>query len=124
MDEELYKENILEHYRNPRNKGATLDFDLKGEAHNASCGDDIYFYIKFDSNDKIEKASFEGSGCAISQAVASMLTDEIVGKTKDELKTLSPGEIYNMLGIKISPARVNCALLAYEAISHSLKNRK
>ncbi len=118
MNEELYKENILDHYRNPRNKTALLDFDLKGDGHNASCGDKVTFFVKFDDH-KVVQASFEGDGCAISQASTSMLTERIKGISRNELKLLSPGDIYDMLGIKISPGRTKCALLPYEALSNS-----
>jgi len=124
MDEEIYKENILDHNRNPHNKKALEDFDLKGEGKNVSCGDSIVLFIKFDEDGKIKDVGFEGDGCAISQAATSMLTDKIKGKTQDEIKLLSPGDIYDMLGIKISPGRTKCALLPYEALNESFKKEK
>jgi len=124
MDDELYKENILDHYRNPRNKDVLSEFDLKGEGVNASCGDKVTFFVKFDGNGNVVRASFEGDGCAISQASTSMLTEKIKGMSKDEVKLLSPGDIYDMLGIKISPGRTKCALLPYEALSNGLQTVK
>lgn len=122
MDEEIYKENILDHYRNPRNKGEISSADIKGEGRNVNCGDSVVFFVKFGDNDEVRDASFEGDGCAISQAATSMLTEKIKGMSKDELKLLSPGDIYDMLGIKISPGRTKCALLPYEALNKGLKN--
>ena len=122
MDEEIYKENILDHYRNPRNIGEIKGANIKGEGRNVSCGDKVVFFVKFGSDSKVIEASFEGDGCAISQASTSMLTEKIKGMSKDELKLLSPGDMYNMLGIKISPGRIKCALLPYEALNEGLKN--
>ncbi len=119
--DELYKENILDHYRNPHNKRAISDFTFKGEGHNASCGDNITLFMKIE-DDKVVDVSFDGEGCAISQASTSMLTDKIKGMNKDELKLLSPGDVYNMLGIKISQGRTKCALLPFEALNDGLKN--
>lgn len=124
MDDELYKENILDHYRNPRNKEILLDFDLKGYGLNASCGDKITLFVKFGDNGKVTHASFEGDGCAISQASTSMLTEKIKGMSKEDVRLLSPGDIYDMLGIKISPGRTKCALLPYEALNNGLQNIK
>ncbi len=120
MDEELYRQNILELYRHPRNKSEMVDADLIGKGINASCGDRIVFYIKLDG-DKISDASFIGDGCAISMASASMLTDKIKGLATNELRSIAPGDIYNMLGVKINPWRTNCALLGYEAMNKAVK---
>ncbi len=122
MDEEIYKENILDHNRNPHNKKELVDFDLKGEGKNVSCGDAVTLFIKFDKKNKVGEVGFIGEGCAISQASTSMLSDKIKGMSLDELKLLSPGDIYDMLGIKISPGRTKCALLPYEALSNAIKS--
>ncbi len=123
MMEEIYKENILDHYKNPRNKGRLRDFDFEGSARNTSCGDTATVFVSL-KDDVVSKASFEGDGCAISQAGASMLTEKIKGMKTENLKLLSPGDIYNMLGVKINPGRVGCALLAYQALEEALKNAK
>jgi nitrogen fixation NifU-like protein len=122
--DELYKQNIIEHYKNPANKGILSDFDIKLQAKNVNCGDDVVIYIKLGENKEIEDISFDGYGCAISTASSSMLLEKIKGKTIEELKTISPGDIYNMLGIKISPNRVNCALLSYKAINDGIDLNK
>lgn len=120
MNDEIYKENILDHNRNPHNKKVLEDFDLKGDGKNVSCGDEITIFIKFCEDGKVSGVGFVGDGCAVSQAATSMLTDKIKEMNKDELKLLSPGDIYNMLGIKISHSRTKCALLSYEALNDAL----
>jgi len=120
--EELYKQNILDHYKNPRNKRSIIDA-FHGSGVNASCGDKIDFYVKLE-NDKAADVSFTGEGCAVSQAAASMLTEKAKGQTLSELLSLSPGDIYTLLGVKISPGRANCALLAYRAFSKALAGAK
>ncbi len=123
MQQELYKENILELYRHPHNKREIEDATHKGEGVNPSCGDKITFYLKL-KDDRVEDVSFWGDGCAISMATVSMLTDKIKGLTINDLRAIAPGDIYNMLGVKISPGRVNCALLGYEAMNHALFGSK
>ena len=120
--DEIYKENILDHYRNPHNKKVAEVFDMKGESKNVSCGDRIELFVKFDESGKVSEVGFNGDGCAISQAATSMLTDKMIEMSKEELKLISPGDIYDMLGIKISPSRTKCALLPYEALNNMLKN--
>ena len=119
-NEELYSDNILELYRNPLNKREIAGSVLVGKGANPSCGDAIVFYIALDG-EKISDASFTGEGCAISQAAGSMLTEKIKGIMLNKIRMLTPGDIYTMLGIHISPARVNCALLAYEAMNRAIK---
>lgn len=121
-DEELYRQNIMEHYYNPKNKRIILSATSEGKGKNASCGDLITFYLKIES-DKVEDAAFVGIGCAISQAAASMLSDKIIGMKTGDVRAVTPGDIYNMLGVKISPGRINCALLGYEALQQALKNK-
>lgn len=120
IEEEIYKQNILDHYKNPRNKGRLDSFDVKGSARNTSCGDTTDIFLKL-KDGIVSEVSFEGDGCAISVAGASMLTDKIKGMKAEELKLLSPGDMYNMLGIKVSPGRSGCALLAYQALESALK---
>lgn len=120
MNEGMYQENILEHNRHPHNKKKLEVFDIEEDAQNPSCGDSLTLFLKLEDN-AVADVGFRGDGCAISQAAASMLTDRIKGLSVAELKLLSPGDIYTMLGITISPGRVNCALLAYQALSQGLK---
>lgn len=120
MDQELYKENILDHYKHPRNKWEMANFTMKGEGLNANCGDELKLFLKIEDG-KVSDISFTGQGCAISQAAASMLTEKANGLPLDKVKTLTPGDIYTMLGVKISPGRTECALLAYEALNNAIK---
>lgn len=124
--DELYKEHILDHYRNPRNKGALKRFDIRQEGVNPSCGDALVFYVLFDTDRRVKEAAFEGSGCAISQAGASLLTEKIKGMTRGELEKMTPKEIYELFGVSIVPAREPCALLAHHALKEGLahKNHK
>jgi nitrogen fixation NifU-like protein len=114
--EDLYRENILDHYQNPRNYGTLDDPDISYEDDNPLCGDVIRIDIKLDDQDRISQVAFSGEGCAISQASASMLTEEIVGKTLDELKQISKDDILDMLGIQLGPVRIKCALLSLKVL--------
>lgn len=132
MDEELYKENLLDHNKHPHNKRVIAGLPaasstaqagalFEAEARNASCGDRGVLFVSFDTEGRVSDSAFQGEGCAVSQAGLSMLTDKLRGMTKGELKLLSPGDIYTMLGVTISPSRVKCALLGYEALQKLLK---
>lgn len=116
--DDLYRENILDHYRYPRNKGSIDSPDLHYHDVNPFCGDEITIEVKLDG-DLIAKAAFDGKGCAISQASASMLTEEIVGMTLDEVKALDKDFIVDMLGIPIGPVRMKCALLPLKVLKAS-----
>lgn len=124
MHEDIYQENILDHYKNPRNKRKIAGVHNEAVARNASCGDRGELYICFDDIGTVADAAFQGEGCAISQATLSMLTEKLRGKTLRELKLLSPGDIYTMLGVPMSPGRVNCALLGYAALEKILKMKQ
>lgn len=112
---DIYTENILDHYKHPLHKGHLTRSTHRASEHNVSCGDKLEFelYVK---NGKIQDIAFDGSGCAISQAAASMLTDKIIGKALVEIKKISNEDIYKMLGVPIGPGRVKCALLAISAL--------
>jgi nitrogen fixation NifU-like protein len=114
--EDLYRENILDHYQNPRNYGALDDPDISYEDDNPLCGDVIRIDIKLDEQDRISEVGFSGEGCAISQASASMLTEEILGKTLDEVKQISKDDVLEMLGIQLGPVRLKCALLSLKVL--------
>lgn len=116
----MYRQNIMEHYHNPKNKRIILEPSAEGKGKNASCGDLISFYLKMDG-DTVADAAFVGVGCAISQAASSMLSDKIIGMKINDVRALAPGDVYNMLGVKISSGRVSCALLGYEAMGQALK---
>jgi nitrogen fixation NifU-like protein len=124
MNEEIYKQHILDHYREPHNKGRLENYTHMQEGKNASCGDTLTLYLDVNENEVVQGVSFEGSGCAISQAAASMLTDRIKGKKIEELRLLTPGDVYTMLGITISPGRTKCALLAYATLVEAIKHQQ
>jgi nitrogen fixation NifU-like protein len=115
MIDDLYREYILEHYRSPRNKGDIATPDRFAAYSNPLCGDRLQMSVRLDG-DRIADVRFNGSGCAISQASASMLTDIMMGKTLDELKAITKDDIIDMLGVEISPARMKCALLSWEVL--------
>mgnify|MGYP003573135758 CR=1 FL=1 len=122
--DDLYRDEILEHYREPHNFG-TLDApDASHEGHNPLCGDRITIMLTVDEAGVVSEVAFSGRGCAISQASASMLTDEIKGRPLAEVKELKNQDILDLLGIEISPARLKCALLSIDTLHHALDSRE
>lgn len=114
--EELYRENILEHYKHPQNYGTLDDFDIEFEDTNPLCGDELKVQIKLDGEGRIDDLRFSGQGCAISQAAASMLSDEVKGLTVEELLKLDKSVVIDLLGIDISATRMKCALLTLKVM--------
>ena len=113
--QDLAMENILDHYENPRNKGRLEHPDISHEEDNPVCGDRIRIDLKVVEG-RITDVRFDGRGCSISQASASMLTDEIKGKTLDEVRRLDRQALLNLLGIPIGPVRMRCALLSLKVL--------
>jgi nitrogen fixation NifU-like protein len=111
----LYREAILDHYKHPRRKGHLENPDIQHHDHNPFCGDEITIQLKV-ADDVVVDAAFDGRGCAISQATASMLMEEIVGKSVEELKQLDKAYILELLGIEIGPVRLKCALLSLKVL--------
>jgi nitrogen fixation NifU-like protein len=114
--DDFYRENILEHYREPRNKGTLDQATHSHEENNPLCGDVIRIDLHVNENDIIDKVAFSGKGCAISQASASMLTEMIEGKTLEEAKQIGKDDILEALGIDIGPVRMKCALLSLKVL--------
>ncbi len=112
--DDLYKEIILEHYRNPENRGE-IDGGIEANEANVLCGDKLKIMVKFDG-DKIVEAKFTGGGCAISMAAADMLLSKIIGMTLKEVKEMKEEEIEKMLGVKLTPVRKKCAYLGLEVL--------
>jgi nitrogen fixation NifU-like protein len=106
---------IIEHYKNPQNFGHLENPDIVHEEGNPSCGDQIRIELKIDDN-TITDVRFSGKGCAISQAAASILTEEIKGKTLDEVKQFDKQKMLDLLGIEVSAMRLKCALLALKVV--------
>ncbi|MBI2617256.1 SUF system NifU family Fe-S cluster assembly protein [Candidatus Gottesmanbacteria bacterium] len=119
----LYRDNILDHYKNPRNFGILSDPSVISEEENPSCGDRIKIQIRIKElpgKKMIEDIRFSGEGCAISIASASLLTDFVKGKTKEEVLTLKTEDILKLLGTVLTPARIKCATLPLEVVHKTL----
>ena len=114
--DELYREQILEHYKRPHNFGRLEDPDLEYEDNNPFCGDEQRVTIKLDGEGRVAEVAFEGQGCAISTAATSLLTDELAGKTREELLALPKEEVLDLLGIEISATRMKCAMLGLKVV--------
>src|SRR5215213_3487075 len=112
----LYREQILEHYKHPHNFGELDEADLEFEDTNPLCGDELRVQLKVDDERKITDIAFSGQGCAISQASASMVSDEVVGMSVDELLKLDKQFVLELLGIDISATRMKCALLSLKVL--------
>lgn len=110
--EDLYREIILDHYKNPRQKGEIEDSHYHFEDENPLCGDHIEIFLKTDENEIIQDAKFSGYGCAISMASADLLLESLIGKHICDVKKLSSQDILDLLGIELSPVRLKCALLS------------
>jgi nitrogen fixation NifU-like protein len=121
--DDLYRDEILEHYRRPHNFGTLPAPDATYEGSNPLCGDRLTMMLGIGDSGTVEEVAFTGRGCAISQASASMLTDGIKGKRLDELARLGAQDVLDDLGIEISPARLKCALLSLETLQGALADR-
>jgi nitrogen fixation NifU-like protein len=114
--EELYREQILEHYKRPHNFGRLAEPDLEFEDSNPFCGDEQHVTIRLSEEGRVEEVAFDGKGCAISTAATSLLTDELEGKTREELLRLPKEYVLDLLGIEISATRMKCALLGLKVV--------
>ena len=117
--DDMYRDYILDHYKNPRNFG-----ELEGATHtyhdsNPLCGDEMTMQLKIDDG-HVDDVHFTGKGCAISQASASLLTDEVKGKPVADAAAFGATDLLDLLGIDISPARLKCAMLSFDALQHLL----
>jgi nitrogen fixation protein NifU and related proteins len=114
--DELYREQILEHYKRPHNFGSIDGADLEFEDNNPLCGDELRVQLVLDDERRIAEVAFAGHGCAISQAAASLVSDEIKGMPVDELLKLDRSFVLELLGIDISATRMKCALLSLKVL--------
>ena len=120
MSEDIYREIILDHYRNPRNKGRISDADVSFHDSNPLCGDEIDIHLKVKDN-IVKDIKFEGRGCAISQASASMLTEMVMNKPLTSVKELGKDDILENIGlVNLGPARIKCALLSLKVLKMSM----
>jgi nitrogen fixation protein NifU and related proteins len=114
--DDLYREQILEHYKRPHNFGRLDDAELEFEDNNPFCGDEQHVFISLDDDGRVAAVTFEGKGCAISTAATSMLTDELRGMSREELLRLPKEFVLDLLGIDISATRMKCALLGLKIV--------
>ncbi len=124
MSYAMYQENILDHYKNPRNFGEMKEPDIAARDNNPLCGDELALYLKLGSDGRVEDVKFQGRGCAISQASASMLTLMLKGKTLEEARAIDQDRILKALGIPISPVRIKCALLSLHVLKSGLEKHQ
>lgn len=116
-----YKEIIIDHYKNPRNFGQLDKADISLDEANASCGDMIRIQVKLEGK-KITEMKWQGVGCAISTAAASMLSEKIVGMNREDLERFGETGVVEMLGGEINPGRIKCATLAYRGLVKIFEN--
>ena len=117
----IYQDLIMDHYRNPRNYGRLAKATHQSTARNPTCGDSLQMDIRV-KNAMISDVKFSGSGCAISQASASLLTEYIKKKSVVQARALTPKDILDLLGVTLSPARLKCGLLSLETLGKALKD--
>ena len=122
-EQEIYKENIMHHYKHPHHGGILAKYTVKHRELNPLCGDDITLYLLVE-NGKVKNISFQGQGCAISQAAMSLLTDKAVGMSLSEVKELTDKDIFELLGIPISHTRTKCALLSLKVIQKGVEHAR
>ena len=120
MIDDLYREVILEHYKNPIHKGNLESHNHDFEDENPLCGDFIHVDLQVDESGLIQEAAFSGHGCAISQASADILLDAIIGKNVEEVKKMETQDVLDLLGIDLGPVRLKCALLPFKVIKAAL----
>lgn len=123
--DQLYREVILDHYKNPRGHGEMEDADAQAEGQNPLCGDEVSIYVAFaEDGDTIEEVKFSGRGCAISQAATSMLTEMVKGRSASEVASLPRDELLEEIGIPLTPVRLKCALLGLGTLKVALHKAK
>jgi nitrogen fixation NifU-like protein len=121
--DQLYREVILDHYKNPRSHGLLDAPDVQAEGQNPLCGDEVTVSLRFEG-DTISAVGFEGRGCAISQAATSMLTELVQGKTADEVARMPKEELLDEIGIPLTPVRLKCAILGLGVLKVALHKGK
>jgi nitrogen fixation NifU-like protein len=114
--DDLYRELIIDRYKNPLYRGELDPNDISFEDDNPLCGDHIRIDLRVDENERVTEAVFDGRGCAISQASADLLIESIQGKTLEEIKELSKEDLLDLLGIELGPVRLKCALLSLKVL--------
>ena len=125
MVDDLYREVILDHYKNPRGHGVIEDADAHADGLNPLCGDEVSIYVQFgEDGETIDEVKFSGRGCAISQAATSMLMEMVTGRTATEIAELPKEELLEEVGIPLTPIRLKCALLGLGVLKVALHRAK
>ena len=123
--ESLYREVILDHYKNPRGHGVIEDADAEADGQNPLCGDEVSIYVAFgEDGETIDEVKFSGRGCAISQAATSMLMDMATGRSATEVATMDKEELLDEIGIPLTPIRLKCAILGLGVLKVALHRAK
>jgi nitrogen fixation protein NifU and related proteins len=123
--DQMYREVILDHYKNPRGHGLLDDADAQAEGQNPLCGDEVSIFVAFEEDgETIDEVKFSGRGCAISQAATSMLTELVKGRSATEVATLQRDELLDEIGIPLTPVRLKCALLGLSTLKLALHKAK
>jgi nitrogen fixation NifU-like protein len=123
--ESLYREVILDHYKNPRGHGVIEDADAEAEGQNPLCGDEVSIYVAFgEDGETIDDVKFSGRGCAISQAATSMLMEMAKGRTAQQVATLDKDELLAEIGVPLTPVRLKCAMLGLTTLKVALHKAK
>ncbi len=114
--DDLYRELIIDRYKNPHFRGVLDPHDITFEDDNPLCGDHIRIDLRLNGDNRVSEVAFDGHGCAISQATADLLAESIVGKSLDDVKKISKQDVLDMLGIELGPVRLKCALLSLKVL--------
>ena len=123
--DQMYREVILDHYKNPRGHGVMEDADAEAEGQNPLCGDEVSIYVAFgEDGETIDEVKFSGRGCAISQAATSMLTEMVQGKSATSVATLDKQDLLDEIGIPLTPVRLKCAILGLTTLKLALHKGK
>jgi nitrogen fixation NifU-like protein len=123
--DQMYREVILDHYKNPRGHGVIEGADAEAEGQNPLCGDEVSIYVAFAGDDEtIDEVKFSGRGCAISQAATSMLTEMVAGRTAHEVATMDKQALLDEIGIELSAVRLKCAMLGLTTLKVALHKAK
>jgi nitrogen fixation NifU-like protein len=120
MDDELYREEILDHARGSPHRGRLESPDGAAEVDSPLCGDRVRLELAIDGSGRIDRVVFEGAGCAISQAAVSLLAGRVEGMTVEQARAFSSEDALKLLGVRLTPTRVKCALLGWRALQHAL----
>jgi nitrogen fixation protein NifU and related proteins len=123
--DQMYREVILDHYKNPHGHGVIEDPDAEADGQNPLCGDEVSIYVAFaEDGETIDEVKFSGRGCAISQAATSMLMDMTTGRTATEVATMDKDELLEEIGIPLTPVRLKCAMLGLTTLKVALHKAK